>query len=283
MTTMATANAFDLQQQANYTTIITGATCDPSYTGEFKRYVTWVKSQPHLATQVAPFLSRRNIDHYFTHVVASRLGNKGGMRRIVNALNFYAHNAEHVGADPEFNCASSVVETALKAQKIFNAASGGTANRGRDPHAGLKDILPESDRVRMMTHIFRARRDWGPASVNFTLGMNGAIRSASNRNFVWPDLRISHGFGAEKEGRLARAMMVVVRRGRLHKDRKETDEQVCMWRHKHYLLCSVFSSAAHVLFDLSNSPDIDFYHEEKNERADWWDTPLIEWDNYAGK
>jgi len=166
---------------------------------------------------------------------------------------------------------------------LFNTMSGGTARPGTDPHLGLKDILPEADRIRMMEHIYRSRRDWGAASVNFTWGINGAVRGASNRKLVLSDLNLSHGFGPERFGPLARALLLVMRKGAVHKDRHETDKQVCSWRHKNYLLCSNFSTATYVLWCLTHNDTIEFLQANKRERAPWWDIPLIDWDEYSGK
>jgi hypothetical protein len=75
-----------------------------------------------------------------------------------------------------------------------------------------------------------------------------------------------------------------MRKGKVHKDRHETDKQVCCWRHKNYKLCSVFSTAAYVLWNLTQNPTINFLHEnKKEERASWWDTPLIDWEAYNGE
>jgi hypothetical protein len=228
-------------------------------------------------------LTRNNIDHYFTRVITCRKGCTNTMRRVLNVLNWYAHNREHVGANPEFSCSSPEVENALRTQKVFNQSAGGTGRPGSDPHLGLKDILPETDKVRMMEYIYRHRNDWGAASVNFTWGINGAVRGASNRKLTLCDLNLSHGFGPERDGPLSRALLLVLRKGGIHKDRHETDKQVCTWRHINYLLCSVFSTASYVIWSLTQKPDVSFFHVNKRSRAAWWDIPLIDWDAYGGE
>jgi hypothetical protein len=272
-----------LQMEANEASIITNAKCDRSYMLEWKKYVSWVKNEEVLATTEAPFITRTNVDHYFTRVISRRRGKPNGIRRVVNTLNFYAWNKEYVGMSPRWESMSGAVEIALRTQKIFNAAAGGTGRPGSDPHLGLKDILPQSDQVRIMNYIYRMRHDWGPASVNWTWGMNAAIRGASQLLMTFCDLNISYGFGAERSGPLARALLLVLRKGEKHKDRHETDKQVCVWRHINYLLCSVFSTALYVIFSLTQNPDINFHHLDKSEAADWWGTPLIDWEEYSGK
>ncbi len=47
---------------------------------------------------------------------------------------------------------------------------------------------------------------------------------------------------------------------------------------------SVFRTAAYGILSLTQNPDILFLHEnKKEERASWWDIPLIDWDAYNGE
>jgi hypothetical protein len=277
------AHTLNLQQEANRATIRLHTTCDASYTCEYTKFVKWVKNQPTLATQEEPFLTRTNVDHYFSRVVSCRFGCLNSINRVVNALDWHAKNKEHVGKDPPFLCKSVAVTSALVTQAVFNNAGGGTGHRGSDPHLGLKDILPRSDFIRIMKYIYSVRNDWGPASISFTWGMNGAIRGASNRVLKYADINISSSFGPGREGEDTRAILLVHRKGLLHKDKHTTDKQVCVWRHVDYVLCSVLSTALHVIFSLMQNPDISFFHFDRDERADWWDTPLIDWEDYSGE
>ena len=53
---------------------------------------------------------------------------------------------------------------------------------------------------------------------------------------------------------------------------------------QNYTLCSVFSTAASVLWNLTQNPDITFLHENTKEvRVPWLDTPLIDWEAYNGE
>jgi hypothetical protein len=42
------------------------ATADKSYASVWKNYVKWLASTPGMETSEPPFLTRRNVDHYFT-------------------------------------------------------------------------------------------------------------------------------------------------------------------------------------------------------------------------
>jgi hypothetical protein len=271
------------EQAENHAAIMLMSKCDSTYRSEYKRYCKWVQNEAALVTPEAPFLSRNNVDHYFTRVISRRAGLVNGMTRVVNALEWHAAKVEHVGAIPAFVVRSPLVESALVLQKVFNVENGGTANPGSDPHKGLKDILPESSQLTYMRHIYGERDDWRSSGLNFTLGMQGAIRTASVTKFTYSNLNMSHGFGPEQSGANSRALLFVIQKGAVHKDRHETDKQVCTWRHKEWLLCSNFSTAANVISQISADEVIDFRQLNKNVRASWWGTPLIDWTKYNGE
>lgn len=253
--------------------------CDKTYINEYTRFCKWVTDQPSLETIQVPFITRTNVDHYFSLVIAKKKGIRNSISRVKSALQFIAKHRERVGEG--FLVSSPIVEEALLAQKVHQSAVGGVANAGTDPHKGLKDILPLSDKLLIMIYIYASREDWGPAGVNFCWGQNGAVRGASNRKLKLCDIRLSFGFGPEESGRHARAILLIMRRGNVHKDRHETDDQVCCWRHKHYVLCSVFATALYVISSVTLNPTLSFLHPNKKARAPWWEVPLIDWEEYS--
>jgi hypothetical protein len=125
------------QQVANNATIRDKTICDNSYHYEYNHFKAWVIAQLELRTPMPPFLSRANVDNYFSRVIAHRIVCPNTARRVMNALDWYGTHREHVGADPAFACKSPLVETALRVQKIYNKLHGGTAKPGGDPHMGL--------------------------------------------------------------------------------------------------------------------------------------------------
>ena len=78
-------------------------------------------------------------------------------------------------------------------------------------------------------------------------------------------------------------LLLVLRKGPIHKDRHDKDDQVAVWRHKEYKLCSVFSTAAHILSALKQDNLINFLHQDKRKRASWWDKEIIDLSNKDGK
>ena len=235
------------QRATNLVLLQASTTPNATYASDFSRYRSWVTAQDELDD--VPLFSRENVDHYFSRMIAYRAGKPDTARKVVSALQWYCNF--HYNSTP-FTVESTLVLDALRLQK---ARCESTGNPGGDPHHGLKDIVPESDRATLMKYIYRSRKDWDTASVNFAWGYQGAVRGASNRLLTFSNLNLSYGFGPEKEGSLARALLLVMRKGPLHKDRHDTDKQVCAWRHKNYLLCSVFATAARVIWTLQTLGD----------------------------
>jgi hypothetical protein len=76
-------------------------------------------------------------------------------------------------------------------------------------------------------------------------------------------LNLSRGFGPERSGILSRALMLVLREGDVHKERRDTEQQICTWRHRDYRLCSVFSLSLSLIYKFSRDDSINFLHEDK--------------------
>jgi hypothetical protein len=43
-------------------------------------------------------------------------------------------------------------------------------------------------------------------------------------------------------------------------------------------MCAAFNTAMHVINELRQNIEINFYHENKEQRAAWWDTPLVKFE-----
>jgi hypothetical protein len=252
------------------------------YQLQFNRFKAFVDASNELSG-TPHYLTRQNIDAFFDGDVRHREVGKSALSKIIPALRWYAVHREHIDAVVPFVVESATTKAALKAQAAWYKSRGGTGKPGKDPHYGLKDNLATRDRLKIMDHIYRVRTNWAQESFTFTWGNQAAIRGASNRKFVYADLRMSRGYGAEEEGGLSRALLVVLRKGPIHKDRHDKDDQVAVWRHKEYKLCSVFSTAAHILTTLKNDNVVNFLHEDKNKRASWWDKEIIDLDNKDGE
>ena len=267
-------------QARNRVTTVESSTPNDTYESEFDRYKAWVDDNGFVDPDDGKYITRNNVDLYFSeHVAVERDGTTGTIKRILQALQWYSKNKEHAGS--EFHVESAIVKLALDTNKERQKNTA-TSKPGEDPHKGLKDVLPLADRLKIMHEIY-SRGDWGPASVSFTWGNNAAVRGGSTRNLVFADWNLSRGFGPEESGPMSRTLFLIMRKGGTHKDRFDSDQQVGCLRHKEYKLCAVFAGAMWTLWNLSTQRQnpLDFLHRDKDERADWWDTSLIDWKKYG--
>jgi hypothetical protein len=255
-----------------------------TYSTEYKKYCRWVDSNNlRQAGDEVNFIHRDAIDSYFTREVVNRGGQMNNINRICSSIQWFHDNVEQPGgtADPAFVLRNNIVKAAIAQQQENWKNRGSTIHLGSDPHKGLKDLMPLGDKLIVARNIHR-RADWGSLGMSFSWGCNAGVRGASSRKFVYADLNVSHGFGPEKTGPRSRCLLLVLRKGDAHKDRCDTDKQVGVWRHKNYLLCSVFNTALHIVNELRQDATINFYHYRKEERASWWDKELIQY-NASGK
>ena len=247
-----------------------------TYRSEWKRYKKWLASKQIGPDESGRFITRDNLNLYFTgHIAKERSGNRDTVQRAANSIQWYADHREHVLQ--KFVVKDSTWESSLNACLTRQKTSIRVSPKGKvtDPHKGLKDVTPEESRIVVMDFIYRNRRDWGSAAVAYTWGNNAAVRGDSSRKMVYSDLNLSKGFGLAGAAFKFPALLLVLRKGDVHKDRKDTDQQVACWRHREFKLCSVLATALHVVYTLANDNTVNFYHINKSARAIWWDKPLI--------
>jgi hypothetical protein len=257
---------------------------DRSYGSEYKRFCRWVEANYlGLAADANTYISRDTVDAYFFQEVVDRGGQRNNINRIASSIQWCYDNIEQPGGTgPTFLIRSGIVKAAINQQQENWLHRGSVMHLGSDPHKGLKDLMPLADKL-LVARSIQERGDWGSLGMSFSWGCNAGVRGASSRKFVYADLNLSRGFGPEKEGPRSRCLMLVLRKGDAHKDRSDTDKQVGVWRHKHYLLCSAFNTALHVIDDLRKDTTINFYHLDTDARASWWDKPLIEYKGASGQ
>jgi hypothetical protein len=256
---------------------------DATYAAEYKAFKKWVFANTvdlQLDGKDGRWITRITVDAYFQHEVVTRQVERASARRIVSGLQWFVHHREYCLQD--FSVENAVVNSCIDVQQEMYL--NGDNSTDKDPHKDLKDVLTVSSRLKLMTHVFEHRHgDWDQASLCLTFGQNAAVRGASARKLTLSDLRLSQGFGPEKDGANARALMLVLRKGGAHKDRFSTNKQVCMWRHRHYLCCSVFSTAAALIFKLRNFGELLNFKKRTKQRASWWDIDLLDWNVLNGE
>jgi hypothetical protein len=252
-----------------------------TYQNEYKMYCRWVRDNlPTEELANGRYITRSNIDAYYSRFVVHRNGMMPTITRIAPALKWFYTNVEEPGG-PDFILKNTHVKECISIQQDNYKSGANDRHAGVDPHKGLKDLMPQDDLRKIVSHMHRRRNDWGSLVMSFTWGTQAGVRGASTRKLTLCDLNMSRGFGPVRTGPRSRTLMLVLRKGDTHKDNYTTDKQVSVWRHRDYLLCAAFSSALHVIDTLRANPTINFYQEEKKERASWWNVPLIDYETLS--
>jgi hypothetical protein len=283
------AEAIQQQNERNNNVLLNTVVPDTTYQAEYTKFKTFVRENTEtlaLDGTVTKSITRLTVDRYFAHVVVDRNGIRNTIRRIVSALQWFVTHREYVGVnDTFFDVESPTVNTCIEIQQERYLQYLDGVESIRDPHADLKDVVPISDRKKLMDYIYVQRSsDWAEACLSFTWGQNAAVRGASARKLTFCDLRCSRGFGPSQDGPGARALMLVLRKGRAHKDRFSTAKQVCCWIHKEFECCSVLATALAFIFKLrSHGSNLLFKKQRGGRRPLWWDYELLDWMVYDGK
>jgi hypothetical protein len=259
------------------------------YRQNYNRFCRWIDQQEGYDTDDdGRYITRSNIDLYFSRAVPTYAGQGNTIKSHQWALEWFAYYREYVGTTL-LVVDNDVVKSGIKTQALRRKNAGPDAigsNGAADPHVGLKDGITECDRETIMDYIYSERNDDGPASFSHTWGWNCAVRTASTSEILLSDLNMSYVFGPDDIGSRGRCILLVLRKGKAHKDRHEKDVQVGTWRHKNPKLCTVFATAKHVISELQQQQQsINFLHEEKEEkkRAPWWDKKLLREADWKGK
>lgn len=177
---------------------------------------------------------------------------------------------------------SPTINKCIKDQQVTHLAYNNRAFAGTDPHKGLKDVFSDEEIVKLVNNIWRLRGDSLDLIFSYTWGKNAGLRGASSRKMTLSDLNVSYGFGPELTAPRNRTLLLVLRKGTVHKDKHTTDKQVGVQRHRDYRQCSVFATAALLIMKLRSLENrIHFLRHDPNERAEWWDIPLNEFSNYS--
>ena len=248
---------------------------DASYQNEYKKFVRYV-IENNLREGPLKYIHRGSVDRYFEEAVVSRIFGRAGASRVVQSLQWFYSNLETPCGT--LKIWSPVVKEAINKQQE-NRKNDPTATRRTCPHKGLKDLMTLADKKKIVTHVLRNRGDWGSINTSFCWGNQAATRGASTRKCGYSELYMSLGFGPGKEeGWRAFCLLVVLRAGEMNKDRFTSDRMVGCWRHREPLICAVGALALHMVNSLRLNENIHFRHDDPFEAADWWGTPLVDFE-----
>ena len=261
---------------------------DRTYTSEWNRYCQWVLAnrEASLIPSGTKYLTRENVDLFFSQEVVNRIVVPDTARRVVSSLQRFADDVEYTDGSVEFSVDSPVVKRALETHKRLYMQR--ISRQVEDPHANLPtNVLTEADCAKAL-FIAAGRNNWKDLMLCWTTCEQTFLRNHSFRNLHLRHLRCNtthapssmggNNYGAGygfADGR----MMSYILDKYVHKTRDTRKRVVGAWRHKNYIRCSIGNLAMNLFVRLYADSDLDFHGARLNEAMPrWWDRKLIgEW------
>ena len=255
---------------------------DRTYANEWKNYSTWVDQMRH-QNMIPPgdrYLTRENVDLYFSTVVVNRMVQPTTTRRVVSALQKFAEIREYIDGTETFTVDSVAVQRALDTQaRLWRDAQRELVV---DPHANLPtDVLSEPETIAVIQTAMNSC-NWKDMTLSFTTCEQTFVRCDSMRKFNLSDLRTMNTHGPDRSGTSPDSLMMsYILRKNLHKEKANTIHQVGSWRHRFFLKCSSGMLAFNLFVRLHADADLHFYRNRNPRKSpDWWNRKLIvEWKN----
>jgi len=264
---------------------------DTTYSREWTKFKVFIDQKRQEKIVPLPhdlYLTRDNVDLYFSTVIRDRECVPDSARRVVSALQFFANREEHVTAigQPEFNVESPIVKQALEAQKIRYGEA--VASRVTDPHKNLPtDVLSQDEYKRIHLGII-PRIDWDDFQWTYSICDATFVRFASAKILTFADIKLDVAHGPEAQqhgigGSMNKSMISYVLRSGKHKDRHKHTQVVGVWRHRLWYRCNTGALAMSMLsrFNLGED-EINFYGGAGADAPSWWTKRiLLRWKTYA--
>jgi Centromere DNA-binding protein complex CBF3 subunit, domain 2 len=264
---------------------------DRTYTLEWRRYRAWValQRQNSIIPAGPKYLTRENVDLFFSSEVVNRQVIPETARRVVSSLQRFADDEEYIDGSEVFKVGESdMVKKALETHKrLYMVRMTATVE---DPHADLPtNVLSEEECLKVL-RLAVSTSNWKDMTLTWTTCTQTFLRNDSIRKLHMRHLRCNstHGpacgrddtnnFGAGW-GFADHEMITYVLDKYVHKCRSKKKEEVGAWRHKNFLNCSVGMLAMNLFMRLYADAEINFYGARVGEEMPmWWDRPLIvEW------
>jgi hypothetical protein len=261
-------------------------TKNKNYISNYKRFIKWVQEsvddvvinvevETHPESKELIFITQHNVEQYFAHAIVNYTGVMSTIRNHLNALiHFRKHYEYPLGSSIEEN---GHIKYYITKQQFNNSQSN--KNIDSCPHHAIKDIMSKADIMKIITTICTHRNDSLDLSFSFLWGINAGVRGSSSRAFNLCDLYVSDGYGPEDNPPRNKTLMLILRKGKVHKDKHTTCRLVGVHRHRDYRLCTVFATGLIVIEILRSNFGVQFI-KPHNNRALWWDIPINKYADY---
>ena len=272
------------------------------YKGIWKRYVKYINEARNNGElpEGDKYLTRVNVDMYFSNVVTTLEVTPQSAKRHRSALQWYSNNDEFFLEEEPFQVANGqVVEASLEQQAQTFATN--YLLRNHDAHENLPtDVLSKEDHRKLLHHIFSSNvQNWQDLAFGWTCTHDTFLRLASLKIMRLCDIKTNLSHVPNENGPNNRMITLILqpmqhkhngpnseggkkartkRRGGQRTVVKTKKRVVGMWRHKDYYRCAT-GLLAKVFFSRYHCDETLNFNAARNdtERPDWQEKPLITW------
>jgi hypothetical protein len=241
---------------------------DRTYTDEIEKYKRWVRQ--HGLVREDKYITRENVDLYFTEVQQYRLVKPGTGRRVVNALQAHADIVEYAGAEVRFVVDSATVKSMLIVQKQKKIQK--TLDTGKDYHVKLPvKNLTFDEKYRIIRYVLENNKIyWSDFLTTWNACNQMMCRVDSMLKMKLSDIYVddAHTVGNLKQDltyQFDKQMIALILRPHTHKERAEKVHVIGAYRHKDPYFCFTGCLAMNLFVHLNQQQqNINFYDEDYN-------------------
>ena len=253
--TPASTNPETRERVINAARAIPPRKIDNTYKNEIKNYKKFIDKER--LVENGKYLTRDNVDLYFTTVQQTRLVTVNTGRRVVSALQSYADNVEYAGDAKGFCVESKVVLRTLTKQKELKTQN--ELDTSKDYHVKLcVKNLNFMDNHKIVRYVLENDKSYWSDFLTTWNGCNQMFcRADTMKKMKINDIYIDndHSVGAIKqdtESPFDRQMIALILRPHIHKERSTSTHVIGAYRHRDPYMCFTGSLAMN-LFVLLNT------------------------------
>lgn len=240
---------------------------DRSYTREIENYKRWVERQRLIRD--GKYITRDNIDLYFTETQQTRLVKANTGRRVVAALQVYA-NDEYAGAEEKFVVDSPTVTAMLLAQKQRKRQQELAVSKDYHVNLSVKNMTYNEKRQIVRSVLQTNKPFWSDFLTAWNACNSMFCRVDTIRKIKLNDIYIdnNHSPGSLRQDptwEFDNKMLCLILRPLIHKERFENPRVIGVYRHKDPFMCFTGSLAMNIFVCLNQQfPNIVFNDSDEN-------------------
>ena len=249
---------------------------DRTYISEWNRYRTWVTQMrvQNVIPHGPKFLTRENVNLYFSECIIDRKVNPDGARRVVSALQRFANNIEYNDGNIFTIDCDAVSVSLAHHKKLYQSRTSGMVE---DIHANLPTNILSVQNCEKILTLAISKRNWKDMMLCWTVCEQTFLRNDAMRKLTLRHLCCNHTHGPRSRpsdnnqgagwGFVDNTMMCfVIQKGGSTSQKRGGDKQrhkhhrvAGAWRHIQFLKCAVGNLAMNLLMRLGMDTTIHFY------------------------